>query len=105
MNQLRKTHPMVLIAAIALTIFSLIGSAAITGLIPSAPTSAMRNSTIPMNQIENANISAAGELPHMHMMHAADAGSDHADEPFAACRQTAPIVHRLGFNEHICVSS
>lgn len=57
MNHLRKTHPMVLIAAIALTIFSLIGSAAITGLIPSAPSSAMRNSTIPMNQIENANIS------------------------------------------------
>jgi outer membrane lipoprotein SlyB len=31
---LRKTHPMVLIAAVALTIFSLLGSAAITGLIP-----------------------------------------------------------------------
>lgn len=36
MNILRKTHPMVLIAAIALTIFSVLGSAAITGLIPSA---------------------------------------------------------------------
>jgi outer membrane lipoprotein SlyB len=35
-NMLRKTHPMVLIAAIALTIFSVLGSAAITGLIPSA---------------------------------------------------------------------
>lgn len=35
-NVLRKTHPMVLIAAVALTIFSLLGSAAITGLIPSA---------------------------------------------------------------------
>ena len=35
-NTLRKTHPMVLIAAIALTIFSVLGSAAITGLIPSA---------------------------------------------------------------------
>ena len=35
-NILRKTHPMVLIAAVALTIFSLLGSAAITGLIPSA---------------------------------------------------------------------
>lgn len=35
-NLLRKTHPMVLIAAVALTIFSLLGSAAITGLIPSA---------------------------------------------------------------------
>ena len=35
-NILRKTHPMVLIAAIALTIFSLLGSAVITGLIPSA---------------------------------------------------------------------
>ena len=35
-NNLRKTHPMVLIAAVALTIFSLLGSAAITGLIPTA---------------------------------------------------------------------
>ncbi|HEY8117652.1 MAG TPA: glycine zipper 2TM domain-containing protein [Methylophilaceae bacterium] len=35
-NILRKTHPMVLVAAVALTIFSLLGSAAITGLIPSA---------------------------------------------------------------------
>ena len=34
MNNLRKTHPMVLIAAVALTMFSLLGSAAITGLIP-----------------------------------------------------------------------
>lgn len=56
MNHLRKTHPMVLIAAIALTIFSLIGSAAITGLIPSAPTSAVRNGTIPLKQIDNANV-------------------------------------------------
>ena len=31
-----KTHPMLLIVAIALTIFSVLGSAAITGLIPSA---------------------------------------------------------------------
>lgn len=36
MTVLRKTHPMVLVAAAALTIFSLLGSAAITGLIPSA---------------------------------------------------------------------
>jgi len=35
-NRLSKTHPMVLVSAIALTIFSLLGSAAITGLIPSA---------------------------------------------------------------------
>ena len=35
MNNLRKTHQMVLIAAVALTMFSLLGSAAITGLIPS----------------------------------------------------------------------
>ena len=37
MKNLRKTHPMVLIAATALTLFSLLGSAAITGLLPSAP--------------------------------------------------------------------
>lgn len=35
-QQLRKTHPMVLVAAVALTIFSLLGSAAITGLLPTA---------------------------------------------------------------------
>jgi len=33
MNSIRKTHPMVLVAAAALTIFSILGSAAITGLI------------------------------------------------------------------------
>ncbi|HLD09581.1 MAG TPA: hypothetical protein VJB68_05995 [Methylophilaceae bacterium] len=33
MNSLRKTHPMVLIAAVAITVFSLLGSAVITGLI------------------------------------------------------------------------
>lgn len=36
MSNLRKTHPMVLVAATALTLFSLLGSAAITGLLPSA---------------------------------------------------------------------
>lgn len=36
MNNLRKTHPMVLVAATALTFFSLLGSAAITGLLPNA---------------------------------------------------------------------
>jgi len=35
-RSIRKTHPMVLTAAAALTLFSIIGSAAITGLIPSA---------------------------------------------------------------------
>ncbi|HZV97781.1 MAG TPA: hypothetical protein VFF74_02220 [Methylophilaceae bacterium] len=35
-NHLRKTHPMILVAAVALTIFSILGSAAITGLIPSS---------------------------------------------------------------------
>ncbi len=57
MNHLRKTHPMVLIAAIALTVFSLIGSAAITGLIPSAPATTVQNSTIPMNETDNTNFS------------------------------------------------
>jgi hypothetical protein len=49
MNHLRKTHPMVLIAAIALTIFSLVGSAAITGLIPSAPPAELQSRTTPTN--------------------------------------------------------
>ena len=33
-SNIKKTHPMVLIAATAMTVFSLIGSAVITGLIP-----------------------------------------------------------------------
>ncbi|MCB5187896.1 hypothetical protein LG200_07740 [Methylobacillus caricis] len=37
-NNIKKTHPMVLVAATALTVFSLLGSAAITGLIPTAHT-------------------------------------------------------------------
>jgi len=49
MNHLRKTHPMVLIAAIALTIFSLVGSAAITGLIPSAPHAEVQHRTMPVS--------------------------------------------------------
>ncbi len=35
MNNLRKTHPILLILAVAITVFSLLLSAAITGLIPS----------------------------------------------------------------------
>lgn len=57
MNHLRKTHPMVLIAAIALTIFSLVGSAAITGLIPSVPQNVVQDKTIPMsNESETATM-------------------------------------------------
>lgn len=56
MNHLRKTHPMVLIAAIALTIFSLVGSAAITGLIPSAPSAQLQSRTIPTTQSGNASM-------------------------------------------------
>lgn len=43
---LRKTHPMVLTAAAALTIFSIIGSAAITGLIPSAHSGSSQAETL-----------------------------------------------------------
>lgn len=39
MHPISKTHPMVLTAAVAVTVFSIIGSAAITGLIPSAHSS------------------------------------------------------------------
>jgi hypothetical protein len=54
MNHLRKTHPMVLIAAIALTIFSVVGSAAITGLIPSAPQTEVQNKTMHMGNEHGA---------------------------------------------------
>ncbi len=49
MHNVRKTHPMVLIAAVAITVFSLLGSAVITGLIPGLHTEkqgAMEPSTI-----------------------------------------------------------
>lgn len=37
-SNIKKTHPMVLVAATALTVFSLLGSAAITGLLPNVHT-------------------------------------------------------------------
>lgn len=37
-RNIKKTHPMVLVAATALTVFSLLGSAAITGLLPTVHT-------------------------------------------------------------------
>lgn len=58
MNHLRKTHPMVLIAAIALTVFSLVGSAAITGLIPSAPQTEVRYKTVPVSNERGAAASS-----------------------------------------------
>ncbi len=52
-DNVRKTHPMVLVAAVAITIFSLLGSAVITGLIPGAHSerqgTATRQSTIGNN--------------------------------------------------------
>lgn len=55
MNNLRKTHPMVLVAAVALTMFSLLGSAAITGLLPSASQQAIqaRDNTVDSNTAKN----------------------------------------------------
>lgn len=64
MNNLRKTHPIVLTAAVAITMFSLLGSAAITGLIPSVsgteslPAAAEQNSAG-----ENGSASASPALP------------------------------------------
>lgn len=43
---IRKTHPMVVIAAVAITLFSLVGSAAILGLIPTAHSERMESSQL-----------------------------------------------------------
>lgn len=59
MQPFRKTHPMVLTAAVAVTVFSILGSAAITGLIPSAH-SGRAESMLPMT----ANESKSGVEPH-----------------------------------------
>ena len=54
MNNLRKTHPMVLVAAATLTLFSLLGSAAITGLLPTVadkqPSAAFEDKTGSVDQ-------------------------------------------------------
>lgn len=42
---IRKTHPMLLIAAVAVTIFSILGSATIAGLIPKANSESAQTST------------------------------------------------------------
>jgi len=74
MNGLRKTHPMVLIAAVAITIFSLLGSAVITGLIPNAypeKQGAIEQSTISndaataTNQAAPSTRSDSGSSPHI----------------------------------------
>ncbi len=68
----RKTHPMVLTAAVAVTIFSILGSAAITGLIPSAHSS--RQEFTPMV----TNSAGSGR-------------SDHEETPFkSAITETKP---------------
>ncbi|OAM53224.1 hypothetical protein A7981_07460 [Methylovorus sp. MM2] len=53
-NAIRKTHPMVLVAATSLTIFSLLGSAAITGLIPSGPSTKPQTQVLAQNFAENS---------------------------------------------------
>jgi hypothetical protein len=58
-NQLRKTHPMVLISATALTILSILGSAAMTGLIPnvySERTDQVTNQSVTNQLISNKSM-------------------------------------------------
>ncbi|HEU4708960.1 MAG TPA: hypothetical protein VFS17_06580 [Methylophilaceae bacterium] len=65
MKNLRKTHPMVLVAAVALTMFSLLGSAAITGLLPNisekqGSPAKEENSGIVTEQASEAHPAASG---------------------------------------------
>lgn len=58
----RKTHPMVLIAATALTVFSILGSAMITGLIPSAHSERADDATkLELNNTDAADKTKSGE--------------------------------------------
>ena len=67
MKNLRKTHPMVLIAATALTLFSLLGSAAITGLLPTAADlhsgSTLETGVADSNTIEGASSESLSDAP------------------------------------------
>ncbi|HEY8085468.1 MAG TPA: glycine zipper 2TM domain-containing protein [Methylophilaceae bacterium] len=60
-----RTHPMVLIAAVAVTIFSIIGVAAITGWIPSAHSERMDEiqNTTPDGQVATLAPRVANSLP------------------------------------------
>lgn len=62
----RKTHPMVLIAATALTVFSILGSAMITGLIPSAHSEKTDDATkLELNNTETPDKAKLGEDTHV----------------------------------------
>lgn len=55
----RKTHPIVLIATVASTVFSLLGSAVMTGLIPNAHSE--RQGTIEQSTVSNGDAAAASQ--------------------------------------------
>ena len=113
----RKTHPMVLTAAVAVAIFSILGSAAITGLIPSAHSGraeslrAMSSDTIdiptPVTRDESFKSAVTGkgerktETPAENrvMDHDKPSLSGREDKPAAVCT-TCGVIESIRSVEH-----
>jgi len=83
---IRKTHPMVLTAAVAVTIFSLLGSAAITGLIPTVHSS--REETTLQSDNFNGYSKESQDPNAYNTSPAADNGARHLANPSAAPANT-----------------
>ncbi len=60
-TQTRKTHPMVLIAATAMTVFSILGSAMITGFIPNADSEKLSIARSSLNNIDSSDKAKSDE--------------------------------------------
>ncbi len=87
MQQIRKTHPMVLIAAVALTIFSILGSAAITGLISPANSARMER----IDLIEDGNSKIIPEKPGANQTFGSNSQSTSKAESCSHCGKIVSI--------------
>jgi hypothetical protein len=92
MKNLRKTHPMVLIAATALTLFSLLGSAAITGLLPSAPS---------LNAKADETMAAEGKPSKGKTLNPESATRNKTDQGQVACMNCGTVVAILALEGQI----
>lgn len=92
MKNLRKAHPMVLIAATALTLFSLLGSAAITGLLPTAPD---------MNAKADGTMAADHEAIKGKTLDSESATRDKAGDGQIACMNCGTVVAILALEGQI----
>lgn len=75
----RKTHPMVIIAAVAITLLSLVGSAAILGLIPAAHSERMESTQLisDSNSMQPTDAKVAASTPKADVPRSAAGSSSH----------------------------